>query len=100
MWTEGGAERPWTGWPWETAPQGSYLDACAGTFDLSLELSAREGFRGRVLASDFARPMLVEGIPKLEGRTIFPVCGDSLCLPFPDGTVRRRHGGLRGSEPL
>ena len=70
----------------ETAAQGSYLDACAGTFDLSLELTARKGFSGRVLASDFARPMLIQGMPKLEGRTIIPVCGDTLCLPFLDGT--------------
>ena len=43
---------------WERAPEGTYLDACAGTFDLSLALAARKGFRGRVVASDFAQPML------------------------------------------
>lgn len=65
------------------------LDACAGTYDLSLELAERPGFRGRVVASDFARPMLVTGRDKLEGRPVDPVCGDSLRLPFPDGAFDR-----------
>lgn len=69
---------------WERAPGGVFLDACAGTFDLSLELASRAGFGGRVVASDFARPMLVTGAPKLEGVAVSPVCGDSLRLPFPD----------------
>ncbi len=69
---------------WERAPGGVFLDACAGTFDLSLELACRPGFGGRVVASDFARPMLVTGTPKLEGAVVSPVCGDSLRLPFPD----------------
>lgn len=71
---------------WERAPAGWYLDACAGTYDLSLELAGRDGFRGRVLASDFARPMLLEGLPKLKGSPILPVCGDTLRLPLPDAT--------------
>jgi demethylmenaquinone methyltransferase / 2-methoxy-6-polyprenyl-1,4-benzoquinol methylase len=61
------------------------LDACAGTYDLSLELAGREGFQGRVVASDFARPMLVEGRGKLQGHRVSPVTGDTLRLPFPDG---------------
>ena len=60
------------------------LDACAGTYDLSLELVRRKGFRGRVVASDFARPMLVEGKGKLAGHPVSPVTGDTLRLPFPD----------------
>ena len=70
----------------EDASQGTFLDACAGTFDLSLELGGRQGFHGKVVASDFARPMLVTGRPKLAGAPVFPVCGDSLRLPFRDGT--------------
>jgi demethylmenaquinone methyltransferase/2-methoxy-6-polyprenyl-1,4-benzoquinol methylase len=70
---------------WERAPGGLYLDACAGTFDLGLELACRPGFDGRVIASDFARPMLVEGKGKLAGAPVHPVCGDSLRLPFPEG---------------
>ncbi len=73
---------------WEGFPEGWYLDACAGTFDLSLELSGREGFKGRVLASDFALPMLREGLPKLKGVPVMPVCADTLRLPFPDATFQ------------
>lgn len=71
---------------WEEAPAGTYLDACAGTFDLALELVQRPGFRGQVVGSDFAFPMLVQGRSKLQGAPVSPVCGDSLSLPFPDGT--------------
>lgn len=71
---------------WERAPEGRYLDGCAGTFDLSLELARRPGFAGRVIASDFAHPMLVQGRPKLGDLGIEPVCGDSLRLPFPDSS--------------
>jgi demethylmenaquinone methyltransferase/2-methoxy-6-polyprenyl-1,4-benzoquinol methylase len=73
---------------WERAPGGVYLDACAGTFDLSLELARRPGFRGTVIASDFAYPMLSEGKGKLTGVNVASLCGDSLRLPFTDGTFR------------
>ncbi|MGE0159408.1 MAG: ubiquinone/menaquinone biosynthesis methyltransferase [Gemmatimonadales bacterium] len=71
---------------WERAPTGIYLDACCGTFDLSLELAGRSTFAGRVVATDFAGPMLVEGLPKIAGRPVSPACADSLVLPFDDGT--------------
>jgi demethylmenaquinone methyltransferase/2-methoxy-6-polyprenyl-1,4-benzoquinol methylase len=71
---------------WEGARTGTFLDACAGTFDLSLELGDRQGFEGTVVAADFAQPMLVTGTPKLGGAPVLPVCGDSLRLPFRDGT--------------
>lgn len=74
---------------WERAPSGTYLDACAGTYDLSLELARREGFSGTVVAADFAAPMLREGLHKLDGAPVRPVCGDALGLPFGDG----RFGG-------
>ena len=76
------------GLDWEGAPDGTYLDACAGTFDLSLELTGRKDFRGKVLASDFARPMLLEGLPKISESPILPVCGDTLRLPFPDASFQ------------
>jgi demethylmenaquinone methyltransferase/2-methoxy-6-polyprenyl-1,4-benzoquinol methylase len=71
---------------WEDSPDGVYLDACSGTFDLALELARRAGFQGRVAASDFAQPMLVQGATKIEREAIDAVCGDSLRLPVPDDT--------------
>jgi len=71
---------------WEREPGGTFLDACAGTFDLSLELSGQKGFTGKVVASDFAHPMLVKGAPKIDGQPVTAVCGDSLVLPFADAT--------------
>ena len=67
---------------WGERSDGRYLDACAGTFDLSLELARQPGFEGVVVATDFALPMLIEGRGKLDG-TVRPVCGDTLRLPFP-----------------
>ena len=67
---------------WEREPGGTYLDACAGTYDLALELAGRGDFAGRVVASDFAQPMLVEGSPKVAEHPVRPVCADSLRLPF------------------
>jgi demethylmenaquinone methyltransferase/2-methoxy-6-polyprenyl-1,4-benzoquinol methylase len=71
---------------WRSVPDGTYLDACAGTFDLALELADRDGFGGRVVASDFAYPMLLTGLPKIERAPIRSVCGDSLRLPFEDAS--------------
>ena len=73
---------------WERAPEGVFLDACAGTFDLALELARRPGFRGTVVASDFAFPMLAAGKGKLAGANVAPLCGDSLRLPFADGAFQ------------
>jgi demethylmenaquinone methyltransferase / 2-methoxy-6-polyprenyl-1,4-benzoquinol methylase len=72
-------------------PEARVLDACAGTYDLSLDLLRVKGFEGRVVASDFAGPMLVEGKGKLEGHPVSPVCADTLRLPFPDGSF---HGAM------
>ena len=66
---------------WQERDAGTYLDACAGTFDLSLELAKQARFRGSVVATDFALPMLVQGLPKL-GSSVTAVCGDTLRLPF------------------
>jgi len=70
---------------WEDARGGVFLDACAGTFDLALELAERKRFEGRVVAADFAHPMLVQGGPKIAEAAVAAVCGDSLSLPFGDG---------------
>jgi len=71
---------------WEGTPSGMYLDACAGTYDLALELARRSGFVGRVVATDFAHPMLVEGRAKIVGARVTAACADSLALPFADAT--------------
>ncbi|HEY0672234.1 MAG TPA: ubiquinone/menaquinone biosynthesis methyltransferase [Longimicrobiales bacterium] len=63
---------------------GRYLDACAGTLDLSVEIARRPKFGGQVIASDFAFPMLAAGVHKIGAARITPVCGDALRLPLPD----------------
>lgn len=67
---------------WERAPSGTYLDNCAGTLDLGIELARRDGFAGRVVGSDFTYPMLRGGVHKLEGVRVAPVCADALRLPY------------------
>lgn len=67
---------------WTRKPAGSYLDVCAGTFDLALELAAHPGFHGRVVGSDFALPMLARGASKIEATPVEAVCGDTQRLPF------------------
>jgi demethylmenaquinone methyltransferase/2-methoxy-6-polyprenyl-1,4-benzoquinol methylase len=71
---------------WERAPAGTYLDNCAGTLDLAVELARRDGFGGRVVGSDFTYAMLERGTPKLERLDIEPACADALVLPFADAS--------------
>lgn len=71
---------------WSREPAGTYLDACSGTMDLAMELAARKNFSGRLVASDFAQPMLVHGAHKVVRAPVSAVCGDTLRLPFPAGT--------------
>jgi demethylmenaquinone methyltransferase/2-methoxy-6-polyprenyl-1,4-benzoquinol methylase len=71
---------------WERAPAGTYLDNCAGTLDLAVELARRGGFRGRVVGSDFTYAMLERGTPKLDALAISPACADALTLPFADAS--------------
>ncbi|MGZ6141326.1 MAG: ubiquinone/menaquinone biosynthesis methyltransferase [Myxococcaceae bacterium] len=70
---------------WEQRPGGVYLDACAGTLDLSRSLVRRPGFKGTVVATDFALPMLRVGKGKLNGEQVFSAAADTLELPVPDG---------------
>jgi demethylmenaquinone methyltransferase/2-methoxy-6-polyprenyl-1,4-benzoquinol methylase len=69
---------------WERTPDGVYLDNCAGTLDLAVELAGRGGFHGRVVGSDFTYAMLERGTGKLERLPIEPACADALTLPFGD----------------
>ncbi len=72
---------------WERAPDGVYLDNCAGTLDLAVDLAGRPGFRGRVAGSDFALPMLQRGLHKLPQLAVDPLCADALLLPFRDASL-------------
>jgi demethylmenaquinone methyltransferase/2-methoxy-6-polyprenyl-1,4-benzoquinol methylase len=64
------------------AAKGRYLDACAGTLELSVELATRSGFTGRVIATDFSLPMLLAGTEKQARLPISTACGDALRQPF------------------
>ena len=65
---------------------GRFLDVCAGTFDFALALARRRDFRGLVVGSDFALPMLQRGLHKIGGTPVRPTCADALNLPFPAAT--------------
>jgi len=67
---------------WERAPDGAYLDQCAGTLDLAVELAKQPQFTGRVVGADFALPMLKLGRHK--SPKVDPLSADALSLPFPD----------------
>lgn len=68
------------------SPAGCYLDACAGTLDLSVELAKRAKFSGDVIASDFAYPMLANGVHKIGSKPIRTFCGDAMRLAIADDT--------------
>lgn len=64
------------------------LDVCTGTGDLALALAGRLGPRGRVIGSDFCRPMLELGRAKVRGCRAAPIdllVADALRLPFGTG---------------
>lgn len=69
---------------WDLRPAGRYLDACAGTLELANALARRPGFRGTVVATDFALPMLRLGRPKPPAGTTTAAAADTLSLPFAD----------------
>src|SRR5918995_3303423 len=67
---------------WERAPEGMYLDLCAGTLDFGATLARQAGFRGRIVGADFVQRMLRLGRGK--SSRLSPVNADALSLPFPD----------------
>ena len=69
---------------WERAPEGMYLDLCAGTLDFAAILARQRGFRGRIVGADFVARMLRLGLGKAP--RVAPVTADALSLPFPDHT--------------
>jgi demethylmenaquinone methyltransferase/2-methoxy-6-polyprenyl-1,4-benzoquinol methylase len=70
---------------WERAPDGIYVDLCAGTLDVASELARRPGFAGLVVGADFAEPMLRAGSGKAPRSAVAPVVADALALPIADG---------------
>jgi demethylmenaquinone methyltransferase/2-methoxy-6-polyprenyl-1,4-benzoquinol methylase len=64
-----------------------FLDACAGTLDLAVELASRPGFQGRVIATDFALPMILHGVSKVRPLPVYPACGDALRQPLRDRSI-------------
>jgi demethylmenaquinone methyltransferase / 2-methoxy-6-polyprenyl-1,4-benzoquinol methylase len=67
---------------WERAPEGIYVDLCAGTLDFAAALANQPGFRGRVIGADFVRRMLQLGRGKAPRLNL--VNADVLELPFGD----------------
>ena len=67
---------------WALKPSGLYLDLCAGTLDVAVELARQSGFSGRVVGADFVEAMLRAGRRKTEGRPVFGVAADALALPL------------------
>lgn len=72
---------------WERDPTGVYLDLCAGTMDVSAALGRTNGFKGRLVAADFAEPMLRRGAGKIRREVAAPVVADALRLPLRDASV-------------
>lgn len=72
---------------WEREPDGIYVDLCAGTMDVANELARRPRFRGMVLGTDFAEPMLRAGRRKVGSRPVAPVVADAVQLPLRSATA-------------
>ncbi len=72
---------------WDRAPNGTYLDLCAGTLDVGTQLTREAGFRGFVVGTDFALPMLQAGVGKAGRDRLSPVNGDALELPYRDDAL-------------
>jgi demethylmenaquinone methyltransferase/2-methoxy-6-polyprenyl-1,4-benzoquinol methylase len=72
---------------WDRDPAGVYVDLCAGTMDVSNEIARHPTFRGTVLGTDFAEPMLRAGRAKVASRPVAPVVADATTLPVRSGTA-------------
>jgi demethylmenaquinone methyltransferase/2-methoxy-6-polyprenyl-1,4-benzoquinol methylase len=71
---------------WESRSGGTFLDACAGTLDIAATLAGKPAFRGHVIATDFALPMLKHGTGKTGGKPVAPAVADTLQLPVQDAS--------------
>jgi demethylmenaquinone methyltransferase / 2-methoxy-6-polyprenyl-1,4-benzoquinol methylase len=72
---------------WERRPEGVYLDLCAGTLDVAVQLARQPSFTGRVIGADFAEPMLRAGAGKAPVERVTPVAADALNLPLATGST-------------
>ena len=72
---------------WPRAAEGTYVDLCAGTLDVGTQLVRQAGFRGLVLGTDFAEPMLRAGAGKAPRERLSPVNADALALPLREGSA-------------
>lgn len=72
---------------WSRRPDGTYLDLCAGTLDVAARLARETGFQGRVVAADFAEPMVRAGVKKVSRTTVAPVVADALELPLANDSM-------------
>ncbi len=72
---------------WARAPEGRYLDLCAGTLDVGAQLSRQRGFGGFIVGADFAVPMLRAGAGKAPPSVLAPVAADAQQLPLRDASV-------------
>jgi demethylmenaquinone methyltransferase/2-methoxy-6-polyprenyl-1,4-benzoquinol methylase len=72
---------------WQQAPDGDYLDLCAGTLDMGATLSGQRGFGGFIVGADFALPMLQAGAGKAPRSAVAPVAADAQQLPLRDGSI-------------
>ncbi|MFN2399832.1 MAG: ubiquinone/menaquinone biosynthesis methyltransferase [Gemmatimonadaceae bacterium] len=72
---------------WKARSGGTYLDLCAGTLDVAVELGRQRGFKGTVIGADFAEPMLRTGQPKTTRLPVRSVVADILELPFADAAT-------------
>ncbi len=72
---------------WTRAPEGRYLDVCAGTLDVGAQLARQAGFRGFIVGADFAVPMLTAGRGKAPADVVAPVAADAQRLPLADGSM-------------
>jgi demethylmenaquinone methyltransferase/2-methoxy-6-polyprenyl-1,4-benzoquinol methylase len=72
---------------WQRAPDGNYLDLCAGTLDMGAALSREPDFHGFVVGADFAVPMLRAGSGKAPRSALAPVAADAQRLPLRDASL-------------
>jgi demethylmenaquinone methyltransferase/2-methoxy-6-polyprenyl-1,4-benzoquinol methylase len=71
----------------ERNPNGTYLDLCAGTLDVSAELARSNRFTGFVVGADFAEPMLRAGAGKVARAKLAPVAADAVELPIASASL-------------